>query len=321
MIDPISILIHPSQFPDAVQRELQRCLRQREVNHKFHYESYKQVSKWLALHEEYSPARTDPECAVQYDAAFAVSARLTGRAVHVIGLGAGGGQKDHRLLQLLAEQKKTVNYSPLDVSAPMVVTAALAVKPVVHHPTPIVADLAEASDLPAVFDKIIRPDAARLYTFFGMIPNFEPERILPRLADMIPVGARLLFSANLAPGSDYRRGIEQIQPLYDNELTRDWLLTFMLDLGFEMGDGRLVWQIEGERFVRLTAGFELVRDRTVVVSGERFAFRKGERIRLFFSYRYTPALVGELLQEHGFEVTERWITRSEEEGIFLCERA
>jgi uncharacterized SAM-dependent methyltransferase len=184
-----------------------------------------------------------------------------------------------------------------------------------------VADLSDASDLPAVFDKIIRQDAARLYTFFGMIPNFEPERILPRLADMIPVGAKLLFSANLAPGSDYRRGIEQIQPLYDNELTRDWLLTFMLDLGFEMGDGRLVWQIEGERFVRLTAGFELVRDRTVVVSGERFAFRKGERIRLFFSYRYTPALVGELLQEHGFEVTERWITRSEEEGIFLCERA
>ena len=203
----------------------------------------------------------------------------------------------------------------------MVVTAALAVKPVVHHPTPVVADLAEAADLPAVFDKIIRPDAARLYTFFGMIPNFEPERILPRLADMIPVGARLLFSANLAPGADYRAGIQRIQPLYDNDLTRDWLLTFLLDLGFEMGDGRLVWQIEGERYVRLTAGFELVRDRTVVVSGEQFAFRKGERIRLFFSYRYTPALVDELLKEHGFQVTDRWVTQSEEEGIFLCQRA
>ena len=72
-----------------------------------------------------------------------------------------------------------------------------------------------------------------------MIPNFEPQVILPRLAGMIRPEDYLLLSANLAPGADYAAGVQRILPLYDNTLTREWLMTFLLDLGVEMGLGFL----------------------------------------------------------------------------------
>jgi hypothetical protein len=134
----------------------------------------------------------------------------------------------------------------------------------------------------------------------------------------------LLFSANLAPGPDYAAGLQRILPQYDNPLTRDWLLTFLLDLGVERGDGELRFGIEddpaGSSLKRVVAHFEFRRSRELTLDGECFAFGVGERIRLFFSYRYTPALVREQLEGHGLVVLNEWVARSEEEGVFLVQR-
>src|SRR5437899_1656380 len=116
--------IHSSQFPVSVRRDLLNSLRTRQVNHKFHYDSIKQTFKWLALHEVYSPARKDPDCAVVYDRGFqAVVSGLEPGPVHLISLGCGGGQKDVRLLKLLRDAGREVYYTPADVSAAMVLVA------------------------------------------------------------------------------------------------------------------------------------------------------------------------------------------------------
>ena len=331
MTKPAKIFIHPSQFPDAVREELCRSLRQRAINHKFHYESYKQVQRWLMLHEAFSPAATDPNCRTIYDVAFEAAATACGvDAVHLVGLGCGGGEKEARFLQLLAQRGKRLRYTPIDVSAPMVLVAALAAAPVVGESVPIVCDLALASDLPELIEPQCSPGAARLFTFFGMIPNFEPSLILPRLRELVPRHGLLLFSANLAPSRDYRRGVERIQPQYENALTRQWLMTFLLDLGIEEGDGDMNWQIEADESashdqanftpLRLAAYFMFNRERSVQLEAEKFSFARGERIRLFFSYRYMPAQISGLLRQHGLSVEQQWIADSEEEGVFLCRR-
>src|ERR1700693_2437140 len=93
------VTIHSSQFPDRVRRDFLQSLASRRVNHKFHYDSLKQTQKWLALHQAYSPSRTDPDCAAIYDRGFAaVASRISSESMHLIGLGCGGGQKDSRLL-------------------------------------------------------------------------------------------------------------------------------------------------------------------------------------------------------------------------------
>ena len=51
---------------------------------------------------------------------------------------------------------------------------------------PFVCDLATADDLPAVLAlDLSAPHASTSVTFFGMIPNFEPQIILPKLASLI----------------------------------------------------------------------------------------------------------------------------------------
>jgi L-histidine Nalpha-methyltransferase len=316
----INVIIHHSQYPDAVEQELKRCLRERTINHKFHYASYKQTEKWLALHEAYSPARTDPDCAAIYDAAFEVTASARNGPVHLIGLGCGGGQKDVRLLELLSRGGRILRYTPVDVSTPMVLVAALAAKSRIGESLPVVCDLELAADLSWLIDQQSLKEATRLLSFFGMIPNFHPDRILPKLSELVGPNDLLLFSANLAPGPDYRRGVERVRPLYDNELTGDWLLTVLLDLGIERKDGELQWTMQGETFLRLEAGFTFHRERTIRLGQDQFHFAPGEWVRLFFSYRYTPELISELLRSHGFNVEQQWITKSEEEGVFLCRR-
>jgi L-histidine N-alpha-methyltransferase len=107
------VVIHSSQFPETVRRELLESLRTRRVNHKFLYDGVKQTQKWLALHEAHSPARTDPGCLEIYDQGFrAAAARIETPRVHLIGLGCGGGQKDVRLLELLRAAGKELAYTP-----------------------------------------------------------------------------------------------------------------------------------------------------------------------------------------------------------------
>jgi uncharacterized SAM-dependent methyltransferase len=319
------VTIHPSQFPEAVRHDLLESLRSRRVNHKFHYDSVKQTLKWLALHQVHSPSRHDADCAATYEVAFTGAVeRLIAPEVHVLGLGCGGGQKDTRLLKQLRARGVQVGYTPCDVSVAMVLVARAAALEVIADEAcfPLVCDLATAGDLPAHCSAHHAPGTRRLITCFGMVPNFEPAEFLPRLAALVRPEDWLLFSANLAPGPDYAAGVRKILPQYDNLLTRDWLLTFLLDLGVEQSDGELRFGIEEAGGLRrVVARFHFARDRRVEVEGAGFEFRRGAALQLFFSYRHTPAGVRAALAEHGLKVEAEWIARSEEEGVFLVRRS
>lgn len=319
------VAIHPSQFPEDVASDLLRSLRARAVNHKFHYDTIKQTRQWLALHQACSPSRNDAECAAMYDTACAAAiAALPAGPAHLIGLGCGGGQKDARCLRQLLTDGRAVTYTACDVGVPMVLVARAAVRMAAPGARcqPFVCDLATADDVPEHFATHAPPEAIRLLTFFGMIPNFEPAEILPRLAAIIRPGDTLLVSANLAPGADYAEDMRIILPQYDNELTCDWLLMFLLDLGVDRSDGELAFTVEagGLGLLRVVARFVFRRARAVVVEGETFEFAAGESIRLFFSYRYTPARVASALGLHGLEVADQWVAKSGEEGVFLVRR-
>jgi uncharacterized SAM-dependent methyltransferase len=326
MSSVVNVAIHESQSPESVRRDLLASLRTRQVNHKFHYDSVKQTNKWLALHQVYSPSRNDADCAATYDRAFAEATRqIKAARVHVVGLGCGGGQKDARLLKRLKARGGAVSYTPADVSVAMTLVAREAALAVVPEKNcfPLVCDLATTEGLSSVLATHHAPRTARLITFFGMIPNFEPDAILPKLAGLVRRPDTLLFSANLAPGPDYAAGVEKILPQYDNALMREWLLTFLLDLGVEREDGVVRFTVEQGRLglKRVVARFHFRRARRVEVEGELFRFKAGEAVQLFFSYRYTPELVRAKLATHGLKVREEWITKSGEEGVFLCGRA
>ena len=314
----------PANSRKASGTALLEGLRARRIAPKFHYQSYKQAQLWLTLHRACSPAWLDPECAALYDRSFAAAtASVPGRRACLIGLGCGGGYKEARLLRALAAPGLELSYLPCDVSLALVLESArqalIACPGLPCHP--LLCDLALAADLPAVLDRFDDQGGRRIITFFGMIPNFEPDHILPRLAALARAGDVLLFSANLAPGPDYRAGVQRVLPGYDNAQTRAWLLALLFDLGVEPGDGAVDFSIEAASgLYRIVADFRFSRDRSLTVHDERFAFLDGDAVRLFFSYRHTADGIAPLLRGHRLEVLEQWITPSGEEGVFLCRK-
>ncbi len=322
-----NVVVHSSQFPQNVWASLLESLRSRKINHKFHYDSYKQAQKWMALHEAYSPARKDLDCEGIYDEAFREAVRTSGDNVHLIGLGCGGGQKEARLLKLWKGQGASLAYSPCDVSLALVLTARSVVAGLLDDNKcwPVMCDLAESDDVTKLFPDI---GAKRIVTFFGMIPNFEPDVILPKLRSILSEQDLLLFSANLAPGADYEAGVRKILPQYDNDLTKEWLMTLLLDLGVDRTDGDVVFAIEevngkrkmedGKTYRRVVANFEFRNRREIRLGDERIRFEVGEKVRLFFSYRYQRTHITQMLKEQGIGVVENWMTKSGEEGVFLC---
>jgi hypothetical protein len=242
----------------------------------------------------------------------------------------------------LCKLNKKVFYTPCDVSVALVLTALQRALTVVPQSKcfPVVCDLAAMQDLKRLLPgtgkrpsvkRLSEPvpagapdDVPRLLTFFGMLPNFEPNQILPRLASLMRPGDLLLLSANLAPGDDYSAGMERILPQYDNALTRDWLMCFLTDLGVNKADGELRFAIEDGRgrdgLKRITAYFQFANPCSLHLDSRTFKFRRGESFRLFFSYRHTPASIHALLNLHGLEVRDQALTRSKEEGVFLVAR-
>jgi L-histidine Nalpha-methyltransferase len=325
MSDLINIAVHASQFPENVRRNLLESLRSRKIAHKFHYDSVKQTQQWLALHRKFSPLLKDSSFTKVYDSAFGATVnQLKGKRAQVVALCCGDGYKDARLLSVLRRANKQLSYAPCDSSLPLVLLARNAALKFVPDEAchPFVCDLQKAGDLPACFAKLAPANVPRLVTFFGAIPNFEPAAILPRLAGLVRKNDRLLFSANLAPGNDYEAGLRRILPQYDNPATRDWLGTFLLDLGVPAKAGQ--WKTVLEKMPgglqRVAIYFVVTKSVVVRVGEEEFHFRAGERLRLFFSYRYSVELLKATLARHGLQVSDGWISDSQEEGVFLCRR-
>ncbi|HTV42786.1 MAG TPA: L-histidine N(alpha)-methyltransferase [Candidatus Sulfotelmatobacter sp.] len=318
-----NVTIHSSQFPEQIRRDLLESLRSRKIAHKFHYDSVKQTQKWLALHQQFSPSRTDENCRAIYEQSFAAATQnIKPGKLHVIGLGCGGGQKDTRLIQALKRRTNEIVYTPSDVASAMVLTARQTALSVLGEDRifPFVCDLQTAANLSDTLNSPATRRAQRVITFFGMIPNFEPHEILPKLASLIRPKDILLFSANLAPGNNYPDGMKFILPQYDNAPTRDWLLTFLADLGVSKTHGTLRVEIEDapNDLKRFAVYFRFKRTRKIQIEDNLFTFSRGETIRLFFSFRYTPDRVRSLLSSYKLRIRNQWITKSGEEGVFHC---
>lgn len=324
----VPVFIHPSQFPEAVTRQLADSLEKRRLRPKFHYVSYRQAQRWLELHQAYSPSRTDPGCRSMYDRIFSdAAAELAGKPVQVIGLGCGGGGKDLQLLRALQGAGCALRYIPCDVSHALALTArqtVLEALPAIAI-RPLVADLLEAQDLAAFWDEGAAADEIRIFSFLGMIPNFEPPAILGILRSWLRPQDRLILSANLLPGENEGDGLEEILPQYDNALTRRWLMTALDDLDIPSDRYSISFSVQASpddpALKRIVAEAIFSGSTKVLYEGKSYTFEPEDSFELFFSNRYRPAL----LEKHGhaqnFELYRRHLLESGEEGVWLARPA
>ncbi len=321
------VFVHPSQFPDQVYQDYLVSFSGKQINHKFHYDSVKQSQKWLKIHQGYSPSRTNQDCVDAYEKCFQKTAETLDKfsSLQLIGLGSGGGTKDSLLLSHLSNQQRELIYYPLDVSLSLAIISAQKARSYLTELSvqPIVCDLLHADDLMLHLQKRNEQEI-KIITFFGMIPNFPPQQIFPILNNFLTEGDLLLLSANLAPGSDYVQGIEKIMPQYDNELTKDWLITVLEDVGVNRENGNIKFGIKDDpqnpNFKRVNADFELNNNVSFKLDEQLIEWKSGEKIGLFFSYRYTTAKLQEILSSYGINILNYWEATNQEEGVYLCQK-
>ena len=325
------VYVHPSQFPEVVFQDYLTSFSSKKINHKFHYDSVKQSQKWLKIHENYSPARQDENCIDAYAKCFQKTAEILDNDssnlnlnsnLNLIGLGCGGGEKDKLLVSHLFNPQRTLTYYPVDVSLSLAIISAQKIAGAFTNLQiqPIVCDLLQSDNLISLLDN---QDKRNIITFFGMIPNFAPEEILPILSNFLNEGDLLLFSANLAPGSDNLKGVQKVFPQYNNELTKEWLITVLLDAGVERKDGDIQFTIEDDensQLKRITAYFELQNDVSFTLENQLIEWKNKDKVRLFFSYRYTSPMIQEVLKNYGINVLAYWEADNQEEGIYLCQK-
>lgn len=299
------VWIHHSRNMGAIASARKETIRTGRMDHTFHYASDRQSELWLDVHRAHSPAVNDSGVIDIYRRLFnKIAAQQNSAPVHVIGLGCGGGAKDRLLLETLKKAGSRIRFTPIDVSPALALLSASVSREWCDEPLhPIVADLRQFPKLPKALDPI-DDGAARLYTFFGMIPNFEPDEILPALRGWIRPQDRLVLSANLAPAltesaADYRAAMEIVRPQYDNPQTRNWLTRVLHDWGLESLEPAYSLRIEGKNGLL------------------RFCANAGT-MQLFFSYRYTPERLHATLAAHGLALGDGFVSPSREEGVWIA---
>ena len=314
LFDPVSdipakmrVIVHPSQSPVQVERERADCIRQRKISAKFHYETDRQTALWLKLHERYA---SSAGMAQPYtEAANTLALTWPHSNGSLVALGCGGGEKEMSIFNALP---KHTTFIPTDVSKPLVIKTALDVRALYPSAviTPLVFDLATANDLLEFIDQ--HAQISRIYTFFGLIPNFSPKSILPRLRMLLRPEDRLLLSANLAPNS-----MDPILPQYDNDATREWLSEFPKTHG--AGEGKVKITVESEGQLQyIAARYHFQKPCVMEANGDAFEFHREDAIQLFTSYRYTLNTLANTLESHGITIKDSFQAANGEEGVFLC---
>ncbi|MBK28777.1 MAG: hypothetical protein CMO77_08075, partial [Verrucomicrobiales bacterium] len=217
-----------------------------------------------------------------------------------------------------------LRYVPSDVSLAMTLVARQEVSKILNHNNiyPLVCDLSNSDDMNELLEGLLPFNHKRIFTFFGMIPNLDPDVILPKIFEMVREGDSLLMSVNLVHGDSYRLGVESVLPQYDNMETRDWLLSFLVGLGIQVDSGNLSFGIEElDGLLRIVADFNFTHTQSIQVMGESIAFKSGQSLRLFYSYRHTLDTLKVCLSRNGLMLSRQAIAKSAEEGVFEVKRA
>ncbi|QFY43356.1 L-histidine N(alpha)-methyltransferase [Candidatus Methylospira mobilis] len=319
------VWVHPSLRGEMQARKRADSLCLGEMEHAFHYVGVRQTQLWLEVHRNHAPMFGDPAFEAIYRRIFTdVAANLNGQPLHVIGLGTGGGQKESRLLEALQSAGCPCRYTPIDISLELaLLSAETAAGKSSYDIMPVAGDLSLLSELPDWLERYPAGEM-RIYTAFGLTPNFLPSWLFPRLHGVLRPQDKLLLSANLAlengasdTDASYHSACAAILPQYDNAETRQWLGQVLVDWGIAEYLTPLRFTIKPiEKLQAFVARSTWREDVSFPWEGKYFQARKGDELRLFFSLRYTPKRLEEVLNRHGFTLGPGYCTPCGREGVW-----
>jgi len=71
--------------------------------------------------------------------------------------------------------------------------------------------------------------------------------------------------------------------------------------------------------LQIVSRYHFYRDKAISLDGQTLAFSAGENLRLFFSNRYTPALLKQVFAGAKMKIPGEWISAGKTEGVIACQ--
>lgn len=309
----------------------QASLQSGAIDHLFHYQGVKQSQLWLDVHRAHAPLSADPSFEDIFRKISLKTARdHARRSVHVIALGPGGGEKEAWLLEALRKEDCTLRYTPVDAGLELALLSAERAAPFLDAETlPIVGDLSLLQQLPAWLDRYPENEA-RIYTAFGLTPNFLPSWLFSRLSSLMRPQDPLLLSANLAPLDEfkdhglesYRAACETVLPQYNNPETLRWLSQVLEDWGIAGSLSAPTFEVQNfEDILGFGLHSKWLSETRFEWENTPFHAQAGQSLRLFFSLRYTPKRLDQTLQRFGLTLGDGFTTPCRQEGVWQVKQA
>ena len=325
MQDVVEVGIHSSVFSQRSSEVISNSLSTRELASSILYRGALSASLWERLHHSYAPSCQETHTPSLHGQGFSAFLEcVDGASLNLISLGCGLAEKESQLLGIAGVGIKEVIL--IDTSVELVAEAkqrCLMSRPDMSI-NAIAADLSMEKQWRELLPSSL--DGIRLFTLFGMVPNFDRKILFRRLSETMKSGDWLLLDANLRPDPISGGPLipQSIVDQYDNLECRQWLLASLAELGFYESDGTLLFSTEDTPGLpavpRIRVVFELNREVVTSVGGQEFRFQSGDKLGVFYSMRYCRADLRKLLEPEGIQVVQEWVSHSGEDGLYLCRK-
>jgi uncharacterized SAM-dependent methyltransferase len=285
-----------------IAQEFTEAIEARDLPEKFFYWSPRSATAWRALSGEESLYGGLKGTWTALAANASSLARVFDGQIPVISFGAGDGARDRLLMEAFKECGSDCLYFPVDASQTMLELACAGADDEDFETTGIKADISSPVHLVYAADAAEPP---RLFIMSGnTLGSFDPLAEIRYVAQCMKSGDVFIVDGEL-----YHE--EESMARRAHPAVHSFLSALLSGVCIEKEDGEIRFEpkIDERRpeLYQIMRTFRADRDLTASVNGEPVALERGERIRLNFTYSYSPESFRRLLREQGgFEIEREY---------------
>lgn len=237
---------------------------------------------------------------------------------NLIYVGCGNGHKALSVLNEFGKTHQPLNYALVDISPMMLLKAYKNTRRQFRGPIIIRCfewDF-EEGNFAYITDYLRKNgDPVNIILFLGnTIGNLSDRaRILANFRESMALNDYLLVTFHLVP-----RDVDKLMHAYSNEMTTQWLLTALEEVGIKREDGELKVSYNRKK-QQVEVNFIVSRDTIGMFEDREVHLRKGQRVLVGTSHKFTRSEIRSLFNVAGFRIRSFKISPGSMTATVLCQ--
>jgi uncharacterized SAM-dependent methyltransferase len=313
-----------------IEEKFRQCLKNHELPDYLLYTGARGAKNWMELDRaETFPVARQLKALLERNLESIMRFIPTGMSF--VSVGVGDGEKEKIVLEALVKKnlaenpasgKVSIRYYPIDINGEFVDLALEKVENLPVGKKGIVGFIEDMATLKKNWSLPV------LFCILGnTFCNYEPEFILQLVRENLEQEDLFFFDANLLPTEDQevraaRKSILGAYSSRENALFNMYpLLQYGMvpeDFDFELSLANVNSRIGG--VYRTRKSLYILKDTELAIGAETIGFRKGDVIRMGFTYKYTYDQITAFLDICGFDILKAFLSEDRTNAIILAKK-